>query len=132
MSKDSKKFTSVSIIVFSLSLTGAMVFMTYSGCLTSILATQNYVPPYTSLKEMKNKDNFKLLLLSGASAQSAILSFAREDPAIKKVYENSIKPYEFSVTSMESRIKEFSESADEFSALLANEDTINIFSERCN
>lgn len=106
-----------------MSLCGAVVFMSYSGCLTSILAVQIFNPPFTSLQNMKQSSSFKLMAFGDGSGMNSILAKVYKNQDLKDVYETSIKPYVMSADSCPSLVRLW-QSNDPNMAMLTTEEKI--------
>ena len=84
---------SSAMLLFTMSLTGSIMFMAYTGILTSIIAVQKVTPPFTSLKELSKLSDFKLGLQAGSATNEMRQAIKGKDE-YKEMYENFIKPYE--------------------------------------
>ena len=85
---------SSSMILFIMSLTGSIMFMAYTGILTSIIAVQKVTPPFTSLKELATLSDFKLGTQAGSATNEMRQAIIKNKDDYKDMYEYFIKPYE--------------------------------------
>ena len=82
-----------SMILFTISLSGSVIFMAYTGILTSIIAAQKPTPPFKSLNELSKLSDFKLGVLEG-SATNEMREAVQGKDEYKSIYEKFVKPNE--------------------------------------
>ena len=72
---------------------GTIMFWCFSGVLTSLIAIQIEEPPLTSLEDLNQMSDFKLIVFGGGSTNTRISKWAENDTRNKKSYEQFIEPY---------------------------------------
>ena len=85
---------SSSLILITLSLAGAVIFTSYTGVLTSIIAIQEVNVPMTSLEELAKFSDFKLGTLGNTSSNQQINQKILANPSLLNIYNKFILPYE--------------------------------------
>ena len=91
--KKHKMLLSSSILLFTISLSGSVIFMAYKGVLTSIIAAQKETPPFKSLSGLAKLSDFKLGVLEG-SATNEMRQAIQGKEDYEAIYENFVQPYE--------------------------------------
>ena len=71
-----------------------MIFTSYTGVLTSIIAIQEVNVPMTSLEELAKFSDFKLGTLGNTSSNQQINQKILANPDLLELYNKSILPYE--------------------------------------
>ena len=87
------KSKSRSILVFTLSLSGFLIFVSYTGIFTSFFASNQFQIPFKSLDELSHLKSFKIGNYGNGSTTNELKRKARQNPEILKAYEKFIKPY---------------------------------------
>ncbi|TRY78277.1 hypothetical protein TCAL_08764, partial [Tigriopus californicus] len=85
-----KKYAGVKIMVFSILLTGNVVFMSYRASITSELSVWELRLPFRNLWELL-QSNFKLMTTEGGIIQASFIN-AEESNILFDVYEYNMKP----------------------------------------
>ena len=65
--------------ILILSFCGVLIFWTYSGCLTSLMAVTITEPPFQSLEDLLDMPDFKLYVKMGTSEFGQIKEWAKEN-----------------------------------------------------
>ena len=86
---------SFSILFFVLSLMGSLIFAVYSGCLISILASDEPHVPFTTTEELANLLDFKLINFGGGSTYRWLKSMTNITKGFDYVLTHYIDPYSF-------------------------------------
>ena len=88
-----KLLFSSSMLLFTISLSGSVIFMAYKGVLTSIIAAQEVTPPFKTLNGLAQISDFKLGVVEG-SATNEMRQAIKGQKKYNDIYENFVKPYE--------------------------------------
>ena len=88
-----KLLFSSSMLLFTISLSGSVIFMAYKGVLTSIIAAQEVTPPFKTLNGLAQISDFKLAVVEG-SATNEMRQAIKGQKKYNDIYENFVKPYE--------------------------------------
>ena len=71
---------------------GTIMFWCFSGVLTSLIAIQIEEPPLTSLEDLNEMSDFKLIVFGGGTTNIRILKWAENDTRNRKSYQQFIEP----------------------------------------
>ena len=82
-----------SILVLTLSMTGFLIFASYTSVFTSILAIKELKIPFQSLEEFASLSDFKLRSFPAGSTASDIEKKAEDNAEIAKAVTKFIQPY---------------------------------------
>ena len=93
LDKKHKILLSSSILLFTISLSGSVIFMAYKGVLTSNIAAQKATPPFKSLNGLARLSDFKLSVLEGSPTNEMRQAIQGKD-GYNLIYEKFVKPYE--------------------------------------
>ena len=85
--------TSFSILFFVLSLMGSLIFAVYSGCLISILASDEPHVPFTTTEQLSNLLDFKLIAFGGGSTYRWLKSMTNTTKGFDYVLTHYVDPY---------------------------------------
>ena len=91
--------TSFSILFFALSLMGSLIFAVYSGCLISILASDEPHVPFTTTGELANLPDFKLLTYGSGSTYKWLKSMTNITKGFDYVLTHYVDPYSLKQSS---------------------------------
>ena len=95
--KRSSMKKSFAMIFFVLSMMGSLIFATYSGCLISILASNELHVPFSTTEELTKLSNFQLKSFGGGSTYTWLKSMTSRTPGFDRVLAQNIDPYSFDI-----------------------------------
>ena len=72
---------------------GTLMFWCFSGVLTSLIAIQIEEPPLTSLEDLNQMSDFKLIVFGGGSTNTRISKWAENNTRNRKSYQQFIEPH---------------------------------------
>ena len=85
------KYLSLRIHLYTMAISGAFLYATYTGVLVSYFSSESTAPPITSLESLAKVPNLNIMFLNEASAHQHIMRALKNKPQLETIIQSKMK-----------------------------------------